>query len=63
MHGIAEFMGTANGFVDRSELLRVSIYCDIKDRNINGMVQKLYGRVNSVFYGFKDIPCDVTHIV
>ena len=25
-HGVAEFIGTANDFVDRAELLRVSIY-------------------------------------
>ena len=35
------------------------MYCDVKDRNINGSVQKCYCKVNSVLYDFKDIPCDV----
>ena len=26
---------------------------------MNGSVQKFYCKVNSVFYDFKDIPCDV----
>ena len=56
---IFEFMGTAIDFVDRAELLGLSICCDVKDRNINGSVQKFYCKVNSVLYDFKDIPCDV----
>ena len=39
-HGVVEFMGTAIDFVDRAELLGVSMCCDIKDRNINRIVQK-----------------------
>ena len=58
-HGDVEFMGTAIDFVDRAELLRVSICCDVKDRNINGSVLKFYCKVNNVLYDFKDIPCDV----
>ena len=58
-HGVVEFMGTAIDFVDRAELLGVSICCDVKDRNIIGSVQKFYCKVNSVLYDFKDIPCDV----
>ena len=59
-HGRVEFMGTAIEFLDRAELLGVSILCcDVKDRNINGSVQKFYCKVNSVLYDFKDIPCDV----
>ena len=54
-HGVVEFMGTA---IDRAELLGVSICCDVKDRNINGSVQKFYCKVNNVLYDFKDIPCD-----
>ena len=37
-HGVVEFMGT--DFVDRTELLGVSICCDVNDRNINGSVQE-----------------------
>ena len=58
-HGVVEFMGTAIDFVDRAELLGVSICCDVKDRNINGSVQKFYCKVNSVLHDFKDIPCHV----
>ena len=57
-HGVVEFMGTANDFVDRAELLGVSICCDVKDRNINRIVHKFYCTVISVLYDFKDIPCD-----
>ena len=58
-HGVVEFICTAIDFVDRAELLGVSICCDVKDRNINGSVQKFNSKVNSVLYDFKDIPCDV----
>ena len=58
-HDVIEFMGTAIDFVDRAELLGVSIWCDVKDRNINGSIQKFYCKLNSVLYDFKDIPCDV----
>ena len=58
-HGVDEFMGTAIDFVDRDELLGVSICCDVKDRIINGSVQKFYCKMNNVLYDFKDIPCDV----
>ena len=56
-HGVVEFMGTAIDCVDRAELLGVSVCRDVKDRNINGSVQKFYSKVNSVLYDFKDIPC------
>ena len=39
-HGVVKFMGTAIDIVDRAQLLGVSICCDVKDRNINGSVQK-----------------------
>ena len=52
-------MGTAIDFVDRAELLRDSICCDVKDRSINGSVQTFYCKMNIVLYDFKDIPCDV----
>ena len=58
-HSAVEFMGTAIDFVDCAALLRVSICCDVKDRNINRSVQKFYCKVNSVLYDFKDIPCDI----
>ena len=47
-HGDVEFMRTAINFVDRAELLGISICCDVKDRNINRSVQKFYCKVNSV---------------
>ena len=50
---------TDGDFVERAELLGVSICCDVKDKNINGSVQKFYCKVNSVLYDYKDIPCDV----
>ena len=64
-HGVLEFMGTAIDFVSRAELLGVSVCRDVKDRNINGCVQKFYSKVglNSVLYDFKDIPCDVKTIL
>ena len=58
-HGVVEFMGTAIDCVDRAELLGVYIYCDVKDRIINGSVQKFYCKVNNVLYDFKNIPCHV----
>ena len=56
-HGIVEFMSTAIDFVDRPELLGVSICCNVKDRNINRNVQKFYCKVNLALYDFKDITC------
>ena len=43
---LLNIMGTAFDFVDRAELLGVSICCDVKDRNINRGVQKFYCKVN-----------------
>ena len=48
-HGVVEFMGTAIDFVDRVELLGVSICCDVKNKIINASVQKFYCNLNSVF--------------
>ena len=62
-HDGIEFMGTAIDFVDRAELLGVSICCDVKDRTIIGSVQKFYCKVNSVLYDFKDIPCQIYHVL
>ena len=59
VHGIVEFISTAFDFVDHAVLLGVSICCDVKDRHINGSVQKFYCKVISVLYNFKDIPSDV----
>ena len=50
-------MSTAIDFVDRAELLGVSIICE--DGNITGSIQKFYCKVNSVLYDFKNIPCDI----
>ncbi len=58
IHNTVYFMDKAIEFVDKTELLGISISTDILDRNIHATVQKFYCKTNSVLYDFKDIPCD-----
>ena len=49
-------MGTPIDFLDFAEILGVTLCRNVKYRNINGCVEKLYYQMNSVLYHFKDIP-------
>ena len=59
LQNTAKFMGRPIEYVDCTDLLGVSVTSRINERNVNSSVQKVYCRVNSVLYDFKDIPCDV----
>ena len=50
-----KFMGRPIEYVDSKDLNGVSVTSRIRERNVNSSVQKLYCRVNSVLYDFKEI--------
>ena len=52
-------MGRSVEFVNSVDLLGVPLYADLKVNHIHRNVQKLYCKVNSVLFDFKDIPSDV----
>ena len=59
LHSNVRFMGRSVEFVSSVDLLGFPLYADLKVSNIYRNVQKFYCKVNSVFFDFKDIPCDV----
>ena len=53
------YMGKSVNFVDSVDLLRVTLYADLKVHHIHSNVQKFYCKVIRVSFDFKDIPSDV----
>ena len=46
-------------FKQSTQLLSVHITNDISDKSIASTVHTFYGKVNSVIYDFKNVPCDI----
>ena len=49
-------MGKPVDVINNADLLSVSLYVDLKVNFIHSKVQKLYYKVSSVLFNFKDIP-------
>ena len=53
------FMNTPIEFQQCTQLLGVHLTNDISNKSIASTVHKFYGKVNSVLYDFKNVPCHV----
>ena len=58
-HDSIYFMNTPIEFKQSTQLLGVHLTKDISDKSIASTVHKFYGKVNSVLYDFKNVPCHV----
>ena len=58
-HDSIYFMNTPIEFKQSTQLLGVHLTKDISDKSIASTVHTFYGKVNSVLYDFKNVPCHV----
>ena len=58
-HDSIYYMNTPIEFKQSTQLLGVHLTEDISDKSIASTVHKFYGKVNSVLYDFKNVPCHV----